>query len=295
MTDTLTGSTVPRRQLGRYLRDLRNEAGLTIKDAARGLEWSETKIWRIETGQTSLRSFDVEVMCRVYRAGSDMTTALMGLAKETKARGWWQAYGDAVPEWFDLYVGLEAAASKLFLYEQELVPGLFQTEDYARTLIVADNPGVDQAQIDRRVRLRMARQALVRRTIDPPALQVALNESVLRRTVGGHQVMAAQLRRLAEASELPNVSLRAIPFAAGFHPGVLSGSFNILRFPLNGGGQESEPPTVYADLYRGALYLDKPNEIDRYSEAYAGIWQHSLDEEASRELIQQAAEVLVNG
>lgn len=295
MADTLTGSTVPRRQLGRYLRDLRNQAGLTVKDAARGLEWSETKIWRIETGQTSLRSFDVEVMCRVYKAQSGMTTALMSLAKETKARGWWQAYGDAVPEWFDLYVGLEAAASKLFLYEQELVPGLFQTADYARTLIAADHPEESDEETDRRVSLRMARQALVRRTIDPPALQVALNESVLRRTVGGHQVMAAQLQRLAEASELPNVSLRVVPFAAGFHPGVLSGSFNILRFPLNGGGQESEPPTVYADLYTGALYLDKPGEIDRYTKAYAGIWQHALDEEASRELIQQAAEALTDG
>lgn len=295
MADTLTGSTVPRRQLGRYLRDLRNRAGLTIKDAARGLEWSETKIWRIESGQTSLRSFDVEVMCRVYRVEPDMTAALMGLAKETKSRGWWQGYGEAVPEWFDLYVGLEAAASKLFLYEQELVPGLFQVPDYARTLITADHPEESDEEADRRVSLRMARQALVRRTIDPPALQVALNESVLRRPVGGAAIMADQLRRLGEASELPNVSLRVVPFAAGFHPGILSGSFNILRFPLNGGGQESEPPTVYADLYTGALYLDKPNEIERYTEAFAAIWQHALDEEASRELIQQAAEALSNG
>ena len=295
MADTLTGSTVPRRQLGRYLRDLRNQAGLTVKDAARGLEWSETKMWRIETGQTSLRSFDVEVMCRVYGVASDMTRALMGLAKETKARGWWQAYGDAVPEWFDLYVGLEAAASKLSLYEQELVPGLFQTPEYARTLIHADHPEENDEEADRRVSLRMARQALVRRTIDPPALQVALNESVLKRPVGGPAIMAAQLRRLAVASELPNVSLRVVPFSAGFHPGILSGSFNVLRFPLNGGGQESEPPTVYADLYTGALYLDKPNEVDRYGEAFAGIWHHALDEPASRELIQQAAEALTNG
>jgi transcriptional regulator with XRE-family HTH domain len=295
VADTLTGSTVPRRQLGRYLRDLRNQAGLTVKDAARGLEWSETKIWRIETGQTSLRSFDVEVMCRVYRVQADMTAALMGLAKETKARGWWQAYGDAVPEWFDLYVGLEAAASKLFLYEQDLVPGLFQVPDYARTLIKADHPDESDEDADRRVGLRMARQALVRRTIDPPALQVALNESVLRRPVGGAAVMAAQLRRLAEASDLQNVSLRVVPFAVGYHPGIVSGSFNVLRFPLNGGGQESEPPTVYADLYTGALYLDKPNEIERYAEAFAGIWQHALDEEASREMILEAAEALTNG
>jgi len=286
---------VPRRQLGRYLRDMRNRAGLTVKDAARGLEWSETKIWRIETGQTSLRSFDVEVMCRVYGAAPDMTEALMGLAKETKARGWWQAYGDAVPEWFDLYVGLEAAASKLFLYGQELVPGLFQTEDYARTLITADHPEESDEESGRRVGLRMARQALVRRPIDPPLLQVALNESVLRRPIGGPRVMVAQLERLAAASKLPNVSLRVVPFSAGFHPGVLSGSFNILRFPLNGNGTESEPPTVYADLYTGALYLDKPNEIERYSEAFSGIWQHALDESASRELVSQAAEELSDG
>jgi transcriptional regulator with XRE-family HTH domain len=295
MPDTLTGSTVPRRQLGRYLRDLRNAAGLTVKDAARGLEWSEAKMWRIETGQTSLRSLDVEAMCRVYGAASDMTEALMGLAKETKARGWWQAYGDAVPEWFDLYVGLEAAASRLFLYGQELVPGLFQTEDYARTLITADNPGVDRPEIDRRVGLRMARQAIVRRPIDPPELQVALNESVLKRPVGGGEIMAAQLQRLAEASQLPNVSLRVVPFSAGFHPGILSGSFNILRFPLNGNREESEPPTVYSDLYTGALYLDKPSELQRYSDAFTGIWQHALDEPASRELIKQAAEALSNG
>jgi transcriptional regulator with XRE-family HTH domain len=295
MPDTLSGSTVPRRQLGRYLRDLRNAAGLTVKDAARGLEWSEAKMWRIETGQTSLRSLDVEAMCRIYGARSDMTSALMGLAKETKARGWWQAYGDAVPEWFDLYVGLEAAASRLFLYGQELVPGLVQTEDYARTLIAADNPGVEPAEIDRRVRLRMARQAVVSRSIDQPALQVALNESVLRWPVGGHAVMAAQLERLEAAAALPNVSLRVVPFSAGFHPGILSGSFNILRFPLNGNGADSEPPTVYADLYTGALYLDKPQEIERYSDAFTGIWQQALDEPSSRELIRQAAEALRHG
>ncbi len=295
MPDVMTGSTVPRRQLGRYLRDLRNQAGILVRDAARRLEWSEAKLWRIETGQTSLRSLDVEAMCRLYGASPEMTEALMGLARETKARGWWQAYGDAVPEWFDLYVGLEAAATRLHLYEQELVPGLFQTSDYARTLIRADHPEESDDEISQRVQLRLARQALVRRPIDPPTLQVALNESVLRRPVGGPEVMSAQLNRLAEASELPNVSLRVVPFAAGFHPGMLSGSFNILRFPPNGNGTESEPPTVYADLFTGALYMDKPNEIERYSEAFAGIWAHALDESSSTELIRQAAEELTDG
>src|SRR5215469_215781 len=126
MADQMTGSTVPRRQLGRYLRDLRNQAGLTAKAAAQQLERSEPTIWRIETGQTSVRSIDVELMCRLYGASPEMTEALTRLARETKARGWWQAYGDAVPEWFDLYVGLEAAAAPLLWYEQELIPGLLQ-------------------------------------------------------------------------------------------------------------------------------------------------------------------------
>jgi transcriptional regulator with XRE-family HTH domain len=105
-----TGSTVPRRQLGRYLRELRNRERLTVKVAAAKLEWSEAKIWRIETGQTSLRSLDVEAMCKIYAAPADLTEALMGLARETKARGWWHAYGDVIPEGFDVYIGLEEAA-----------------------------------------------------------------------------------------------------------------------------------------------------------------------------------------
>src|SRR5262245_44745108 len=114
-----TGSTVPRRQLGRYLRDLRNQARLTVRAAARRLEWSEAKIWRIESGLTSLRSFDVEIMCRIYDAPNDLTEALMGLAKETKARGWWHSYGDVIPAWLDLYIGLEEAASRLWCYQSE--------------------------------------------------------------------------------------------------------------------------------------------------------------------------------
>ena len=163
-----TGSTVPRRQLGRYLRDLRGRQRITVKAAAAELEWSETKLWRVENGHTSLRSHDVELMCRIYGAPPDMTEALMGLAKETKAKGWWHAYGDVIPEGFDVYIGLEEAASQISWYESELVPGLLQTEQYARSVIKDDNPGVDDEEIDRRVQLRLARQALIRRTDSTP-------------------------------------------------------------------------------------------------------------------------------
>jgi transcriptional regulator with XRE-family HTH domain len=282
-----TGSTVPRRQLGRYLRELRNQARLTVRAASRQLEWSEAKMWRIETGQTSLRSLDVEAMCKVYGAPQQLTDALMGLAKETKARGWWHAYGDVIPEGFDVYIGLEEAATSLDSYESELVPGLLQTEGYARAIIRSHEDNEDE--IDRRVRLRIERQTLLTRTTEPPALRLVLSEAVLRRRVDGSAVMAGQLRHLADASELSNVEIRIVPFAAGLHHGVMSGPFVILRFPTNGDGTETEPPTVYADGYTGSLYLDKPGEVERYDGAFENIWKSALDEQASRRLISDMA------
>jgi transcriptional regulator with XRE-family HTH domain len=292
MTEGLSGSTVPRRQLGRYLRDLRGQARLTVRAAAGALEWSEAKIWRIETGQTSMRSLDVEQMCRVYGAPADLTESLMALAKETKARGWWLSYGDVIPEGFDIYIGLEEAAARLCWYEPELVPGLLQTEDYARTLITTDNPGVPEEEIERRVQLRIARQALLTRATAAPELNVVLNEAILRRPVGGRNVQADQLNRLVEVSKLPNVSIKVMPFDAGLHYGIMSGPFVLLEFPVNGNGQPSEPPTVYVDGFTGALFLDKEREINRYSGAFAAIWRTALDETATKEFITQAAREL---
>ncbi|PZS14667.1 MAG: transcriptional regulator [Pseudonocardiales bacterium] len=231
-------------------------------------------------------------MCKVYGAPQDITEALMGLAKETKARGWWHSYGDAIPEYFDVYIGLEEAASHFSWYESELVPGLFQTEDYARAVIRADNPGVDDAEIERRVDVRLARQALLTRVTNPPMFDVVLNEAILHRPVGGEEAACGQLKRLVEVSELPTVSLRVIPFGAGLHHGIMSGTFEILRFPLNGNGHDTEPPTVYVESFTGALYLDKPHEVARYNTAFKNIWESSLDERASQELITQVAREL---
>ena len=189
VTTETTGSTVPRRQLGRYLRDLRNRQHMTVKTAAQELEWSEAKIWRIETGQTSLRSHDVELICRIYSAPSDLTEALMGLAKETKAKGWWHAYGDVIPENFDLYLGLEEAASQISWYEPELVPGLLQTGDYARALL-STKVGATEDDVDQLVTARLERQIILDRD-DPPLLWVLIDEEALRRPVGGRDVMQA--------------------------------------------------------------------------------------------------------
>ncbi|RBQ20758.1 XRE family transcriptional regulator [Spongiactinospora rosea] len=284
-----TGSTVPRRQLGRYLRDLRSRSRLTVKAAAMSLEWSEAKIWRIETGHTSLRSLDVEAMCKVYDAPADLTEALMALAKETKARGWWHSYGDVIPEGFDLYIGLEEAASSLWWYESELIPGLFQTAEYARTLIRADNSDVAEEEIERRVDLRMARQTLLARSVAAPQLRVVLNEAVLRRPIGGGHVMKQQLERLIDIGDLPNVTLRVSAFEMGLHHGVMTGPFVLMEFPRNGQGNECEPPTIYAENLAGALYLDKPHEVDRYRVAFTRIWDAALDEHTSKALITEVA------
>jgi transcriptional regulator with XRE-family HTH domain len=295
MAETLTGSTVPRRQLGRYLRELRGSAGLTVRAAARELERSEPTLWRIESGLVAVRALDVEQMCRLYGATDDMTKALMALARETKAKGWWQTYGDVVPEWFDLFVGLEAAANRMAEYEHSVVPGLLQSEGYARTVIAADHPGETDGEITRRVELRLGRQAILRRPIDPPALRVVVREPVLRSPVGGNAVMTGQLDHLAEVSQLPNVSLRVVPVSAGYHPGIVTGSFTVLRFPMNGGGVDSEPPTIYQEMYTGALYLDKPTEVERFDAAFEAIWDTALDERSSRTLIGKTAEDVRHG
>jgi transcriptional regulator with XRE-family HTH domain len=207
MTDGPTGSTVPRRQLGRHLRELRNRSRLTVRTAARELEWSETKLWRIETGQTSLRSLDVEAMCRIYGAPADLAQSLMTLAKETKARGWWHAFGDVIAVSLNLYIGLEDAASELCWYSAELVPGLLQTEDYARAIIQADNARLGEDEVERRVHARVARRALFARVTAVPTVRVALNaeKAILRREVGGREVMARQLEYLLEASRWPSL------------------------------------------------------------------------------------------
>ncbi|MDT0342288.1 helix-turn-helix domain-containing protein [Streptomyces litchfieldiae] len=289
MPEPTLGSTVPRRQLGRHLRSLRMGARLTLRVAASKLEWSEAKMWRIETGLTSMRSHDVQTMCTIYGAPQDLTEALMGLAKETKARGWWHSYGDVIPEGFDVYIGLEGAASQMSVYQGERIPGLLQTEEYARAIIRAHFPTEGEEEVERRVRLRIARQTLITRVTEPPTLHVVLDEGLLRRPIGGSDVMAEQLAHLVEASELPNVVIRVVPYAAGLHLGVLSGSFCIMRFPVNGDGKDSEPPTVYADGYTGDLYLDKPKEVERYDAAFAGTWNDSLSEEASRRLLSELA------
>ena len=283
------GSTVPRRQLGRLLRQFRNEAGVTLDAAAEALEYSRQKIWRLECGMGSVRILDVKAMCELYGVSPEMTEAMRGLAAETKSKGWWHAYGDAVPNWFELYVGLESAAARLRQYEETLIPGLLQTRQYALGLARLDQPSIGEADRERSVEVRLQRQGLLtRRLPQPPRLDAVLSEAVLRRTVGSRKVMAEQLTHLLSAVELPCVSVRVLPFAAGAHSGAVAGSFVILDFPAtNGGRTVPEPSVAYSESLTGALYLDKPDELAAYQGVWRSLERQALDEAQSTNMIKR--------
>ncbi|SCF19360.1 Helix-turn-helix domain-containing protein [Micromonospora purpureochromogenes] len=282
------GSTVPRRQLGRLLRQFRTEAGVTLDAAAEALEYSRQKIWRIESGLGPVRVLDVKAMCELYHVSPEMTEAMRGLAAETKSKGWWHAYGDAVPSWFELYVGLEAAAAHLRRYDESLIPGLLQTRQYALGLYYPSSR-LSTEERERAVEVRMQRQVLLtRRLPKPPRLEAVLSEAVLRRPVGESGVMTGQLNHLLQISELPNVSVRVVPLAAGPHPGAVAGSFVILDFPATKGGRAApEPSVVYSESLTGALYLDKPDELAAYQNTWKGVDGLALGEAESMDMIKR--------
>ncbi|MFD3594114.1 helix-turn-helix domain-containing protein [Nocardia sp. NPDC058640] len=267
----VTGSTMPRRQLGRHLRDLRNRARMTTRTAASQLEWSEAKIWRIETGQTSLRSLDVEAMCKVYGAPTDLVEPLAALARETKARGWWTSYGDVIAEGFEVYIGLEEAASELSVYEDGLIPALLQTQEYAKALLEQTIPELTESELERRLAVLAARQALIARTDSPLHLHVVLAESVLTRRIGDDRVRAGQLARLKELAERETVNIDVVPADSGYHAGLESGRFVILEFGVDDSVDRPEPPVVYVETFAGSTYLDKPAEFERYRDAFVDI------------------------
>jgi transcriptional regulator with XRE-family HTH domain len=288
------GSTVPRRQLGRYLRRAREDAQVTVKAAADALEWSTPRIWRIENGTVGMRALDVKAMCELYGASDDFTTALMALARETKAKGWWQSYGDALPSWFELYVGLEAAAQRLRYLQTDVVPGLLQTKAYTREVIALDDPELSPEEQERRLAVRMERQNLLdRRLPPPPALEVIISEAVLRRPLQDRSAMAGQLRYLVEANDRPNVAVRLLPFSAGLHRWASGGGFAILDFPEQR-GREPEPPTVYSDGPTGALYLDKTREVDMYESIWRSASERAFDSAQSTRAIRALSEELYN-
>jgi len=279
--------TVKRRRLAAELRHLRESAGLTIDEVAERLEWSTAKISRIENARVSVLPRDVKFLLRVYgiTEADDSWDVLLSLARESRQKGWWQQYGEAVPEWFEVYVGLEAEATTIWEYDAEFVPGMLQTKEYARAVHRAQLMTATDEEIDRLVSVRLARQELLT-SEDAPQLWLVLNEAVIRRAVGGRQIMHAQLERLIEASSLPNITLQIVPFSAGAHP-AMDGAFILFSFR-----EPTDPDIVYFEYHTGALYLEKHPDVTRYRLMFDHLRASALSVDASRDYMARVAEEL---
>jgi transcriptional regulator with XRE-family HTH domain len=277
-----TGPAVRRRQLMTELKRLRESAGLTQEDVAGQLDWHPTKIMRIETGRTAPHPNDVRVMLGLYGVSDPgVLSGLLKLAKDARQRGWWYSYKDVLMSRFELFLGLESEADTIRDFELTMIPGLLQTDDYARELI-RGLMAYDAAEIERRVELRLARQKILTRE-DPPQLWAILDEAAVRRVVGGKAIMKAQLLHLANSAELSRVTIQVLPYTAGPHPGQ-AGPFIILGF-----ADPTEPEVVYMETVGGNLYVDKPEEVRLFSTVFDQLRAVALSPAQSRAMLQALA------
>ncbi|WP_433631410.1 helix-turn-helix domain-containing protein [Nocardia sp. CA-120079] len=284
-------TTLPRRLLARRLLQLREKAGLTRDKAAKLSEMSSQTLWRLENGQVALvKKMVIRALCDVYNASDDDRHALLWLAEEARKTGWWQSYSDAMFGDKDLFVVLEQAACRITSFQLTLLPGLVQTADYRRAVAQNYIPALTDDEIARHIELLVKRQERLQESPEHFTLDVMLSEAALRHQIGGAAVMAAQSRHLIELSNFPNVSIRIVPLTSGDHLGLEARSFVLLEFPEHPNPALTEPPVVHVEGYTGALYLDKPDEIDRYRIAVSSIETAALDEDESRTLLVAIAE-----
>jgi transcriptional regulator with XRE-family HTH domain len=267
---------VRRLQLGREMRRLREAAEISRDQAAAELECDVSKISKVETGKQTIQAAEVRALLDLYGVPADARDDVLRLAREARKRS---AY--RVPDWARTYVGLEADAAEIRTYEAELVPGLLQTEGYTRAVIRAASPTLNPAEVDRIVAVRAERQSRLHGD-RPPQLWAVINEAVIRRPVGGPDVMAEQLQRLRELADLPTVSLQVLPFSVGEHP-VMGSSFVLLRL--------ADPPdaqVVYLEDLSSADYLDQPGHIAGYTMRFDQLAASALDTTASADMIDKA-------
>ncbi len=257
------GPTVIRMVLGAHLRRLREARGISRGAAGHEIRASESKMSRLELGRVGCKYRDVEDLLTFYEVVDEAERApILALARDANKPGWWRGFADVLPNWFELYLGLESAATVIRIYEAQFIPGLLQTEDYARALIAqsAADGVVAVEGIEPRVRMRLKRQEILAQP-HPPQLWAVLDEAVVRRQVGGPAVMRAQLKHLIALSEQPNLTIQVMPLGFGAHHAE-GGAFTILRF-----AEPELSDVVYLEYLTDAVYVDKPQDVDFYSEA----------------------------
>ncbi len=253
-----SGPTVRRMLVGAQLRRLRTDKGLSREQAGEAIRASEWKIHRLENGQVGFKDRDIVDLLALYGVTDrGEVEALLAMARDANTPGWWQQYGDLLPQWFRAFVDLEAAATLIRTYEGQLIPGLLQTERYMRAVMRGARLPEPSEDTERRIELRLMRQTLLTQP-GAPQLWAVVDEAALRRPVGGRQVIREQLERLIDATKLPNVVLQVLPLDAGAHPALVS-AFSVLRFP-----DQELPDVVYVEHLTSALYLDRREDVDQY-------------------------------
>ncbi|WP_280256829.1 helix-turn-helix domain-containing protein [Nocardia wallacei] len=284
-----SGSTLARRALGRQMHMLRERAAVKQAEAARIIGVSAQSIGRLEDGQnTRPNDIFLNILCDSYGASDKERRTVLALAHEVRTAhkhggGWWRGYADQFIGDFDHYLALEDAASRLTTWRVTIVPGLLQTPDYRRAIAWAESPDAPTDEIEKRIEWATRRQT---RLEDPNfAVDALLSEAVLRDQAGGPAVMSDQLRHLVKLSDLPNVSIRVVPFDACSILGPYVGSFYLLEFPPLQQSKTVEPPVVYVEEYAGDLYLERSEDVDRYRRALREINRVALDQEKSRAFI----------
>jgi transcriptional regulator with XRE-family HTH domain len=276
------GPTVRRLQLGARLRSLRLAKGVSRDQAGWAIRASESKISRMELGRVSFKERDVTDLLKLYGVDDPGEhERLLALAREANTPGWWHSYGDVLSTWFQNYLDLEQAAELIRTYEIQFVPGLLQTDAYARAVIMLGHGTASKEEIDRRAHLRMARKQLLTRET-PPRLWAVIDEAVLRRPIGGVDVQREQIEALLEASKLPSVRLQVMPFSSGGHAAA-GGAFSILRFPY-----PDMPDVVYIEHLTSGLYLDKREDVDAYSAAVGRLVIEAEPPDRTPEILERA-------
>jgi transcriptional regulator with XRE-family HTH domain len=274
-------ATVLRMLLGAQLRRLREAAGISAEKAGYEIRASRSKISRMETGRVGFKLRDIQDLLTLYGVLDEKQQAkVIALAGRSREPEWWTRYNDVLPDWFESYLGLESAATSIRSFETQFVPGLFQTEDYARAVTRLGHQTAPESEIERRVRLRLKRQDLLSRA-RPPRIWVVMDEAVLRRPIGGAAVMRAQLSRLVVVAELPGMRLQVVPFARGGHAAA-SGSFSILRFE-----EPDLPDVVYMEQLTSAVYLDQRTDVEHYLEVVDQLSSEALTPAATALFIEQ--------
>ena len=269
--------TIRQRELGMRLREFRTAKGLTVEDVARELLCSPTKISRAETGARRATLRDVRDLCQIYGIDSETSAELMELAREARQPGWWTKYDDLK---ISTYIGMEQAATSITAFGMYYVPGLLQTEDYARAMIKGIAPKIEEDVIGQRVEARMMRQKRLGEP-KPPKYRVLLDEAVLHRHVGSPAVMKDQLDKILSFVREEKAAVQVIPYEIGAY-GAVDSNFVYLEF-----AGTKLPDLVFVEGLVSQLYLERPDELERYREALDYLRDEALNPRDSAKKIEE--------